>query len=62
MISRSKSYPREGRTPDQHDAYAAALWLRQMDMDGGLGSFLKPQMLPREYSVTRVEGWILGVM
>jgi hypothetical protein len=58
----NKSYTREGRMPDQHDAYAAAAWLRQMDMDGVLGSFLKPHMLPRDYAVARVEGWILGVM
>jgi hypothetical protein len=57
----SKSYPREGRTPDQHDAYVAAAWLRQADLDGGLGKFLKPDMLPGAYHVARVEGWILGV-
>ncbi|MFZ0726902.1 MAG: hypothetical protein WAM61_14045 [Desulfobacterales bacterium] len=58
----SKSYPRQGRTPDQHDAYVAAAWLRQTDLNGNLGKFLKPHMLPGEYLVTRVEGWILGVM
>ncbi len=57
-----KSYPREGRTPDQHDAYVAAAWLRQADMVGSLGKFLKPSMLPGEYPVAQVEGWILGVM
>ena len=58
----SKSIPREGRTPDQHDAYVAAAWLRQVDTDGSLGKFLKPDMLPGEYPVAQVEGWILGVM
>ena len=58
----SKRYPREGRTPDQHDAYVAAAWLRQVDKDGSLGKLLKPSMLPGEYPVARVEGWILGVM
>jgi hypothetical protein len=57
-----KSYPREGRTPDQHDAYVAATWLRQMDTNGILGKFLRPDMLPGEYPVAQVEGWILGVM
>lgn len=57
----SKSYPRQGRTPDQHDAYVAATWLRQMDMDGNLKSFLTPALQPGEYAVARVEGWILGV-
>ena len=58
----SKSFSRESRTPDQHDAYVAAAWLRQVDLDGSLGRFLKPDMLPGEYHVARVEGWILGVM
>jgi hypothetical protein len=58
----SKSTPRKGRTPDQHDAYVASAWSRQVDMDGSLGRFLKPDMLPGEYPVALVEGWILGVM
>jgi hypothetical protein len=43
------------------DAYVAAAWLRQVDMDGRLTKFLKPDMLPGEYHVAQVEGWILGV-
>lgn len=58
----SRSYAREGRTPDQHDAYVAAAWLRQVDTGGRLGQFLGPSMLPGEYHAARVEGWILGVM
>ncbi len=58
----SKSYSREGRTPDQHDAYVAAAWLRQVDLDGSLGKFFKPPMLPKDYLVAQVEGWIVGVM
>jgi len=58
----SKGYPKEGRTSDQHDAYVTAAWLRQVDMDGSLGRYLTPSMLPGEYHVAMVEGWILGVM
>ena len=58
----SKSVPRQGRTPDQHDAYVAAAWLRQADLDGSLIKFLKPVLLPGEYTVAEVEGWILGIM
>lgn len=58
----SKSYPRESRTPDQHDAYVAAAWLRKVDQDGSLERYLLPSLLPGEYHVARVEGWILGVM
>lgn len=58
----SKNFPREGRTPDQHDAYVAAAWLRQTDLNGSLQSFLKPGLVPWEVTVAGVEGWILGVM
>lgn len=58
----SKGYPREGRTPDQHDAYVVAAWLRQVDKEKNLEKFLKPGMLPGEYHVALVEGWIFGVM
>jgi hypothetical protein len=44
------------RTPDQHDAYVASAWLRQVDTDGSLGDFLKLDMLPGEYPVARVAG------
>ncbi len=57
----SKGFPRDDRTPDQQDAYAAAAWLRQTDLDDRLDDFLKPVMLPGEYPVAQVEGWILGV-
>jgi hypothetical protein len=58
----SKSFSREGRTTDQQDAYAAAAWLRQADLDGSLNKFLKPSLLPGEYPIAEVEGWILGIM
>jgi hypothetical protein len=58
----SKDYPLDGRSPDQQDAYAAAAWLRQVDLDGRLDLFLKPSMLPDENPVAQVEGWILGVV
>ncbi len=58
----SRGFAREGRTSDQHDAYAAVAWLRQTDLDGNLGEFFNPSLLPPEKTVARVEGWILGVM
>jgi hypothetical protein len=57
----SKDYPQNGRTPDQQDAYAAATWLRQVDLDGLLNRYLKPSLLPSEYLTAQIEGWILGV-
>jgi hypothetical protein len=58
----SRSFAREGRTADQHDAYVVAAWLRQADMDGRLVKYFNPPLWPGEQAVAQVEGWILGVM
>ncbi len=55
------AFPLEGRTPDQHDAYAVAEWLRRADLDDRLKGFLAPYLTPPERALAEVEGWILGV-
>ena len=57
----SRSFAREGRAPDQHDAFSVAAWLSRADRDGSLDAFLKPELTPSERTVAQVEGWILGV-
>jgi hypothetical protein len=57
----SRSFAREGRAPDQHDAYCVAAWLSRADHDGSLAAFLKPDLTGSERTVAQVEGWILGV-
>lgn len=57
----SRSFARESRDPDQHDAYSVAAWLRHADVDGSLAGFFKPSLAPPERAVAEVEGWILGV-
>jgi hypothetical protein len=57
-----RSFACEDRTADQQDAYATAAWLHHADRNGSLAGFLNPPLLPAERTVTRVEGWILGVM
>jgi hypothetical protein len=57
-----RSVSREGRTPDQQDAYVAAAWLQQADLNGTLAGFLNPPLSPAERAVAEVEGWILGLM
>ena len=57
----SRSFPREDRTPDQHDAYSAAEWMCRADLDGRLAEFLEPSLTPAERTVAQVEGWILGI-
>ncbi|WP_096704080.1 hypothetical protein [Magnetospirillum sp. 15-1] len=58
----SRSFPREDRTPDQHDAYSIAAWMAQADRDGSLDRHLHPNLPPPERTVAEVEGWILGVL
>jgi hypothetical protein len=55
------AYAAEGRTADQHDAYAVATWLRQADQDGRLKAAFMPNLTPEERALAQVEGWILGV-
>jgi len=57
----NKSFAREDRTGDQHDAYSIAAWLSHADHDSGLAKFLKPELSPSERAQAEVEGWILGV-
>ncbi len=57
----SRSFAREGRTSDQHDAYSIAAWLSRADRDGSLGAMFKPELSPPERTVAQAEGWILGV-
>ena len=52
---------REGRTPDQQDAYAAAEWMRLADGDGSIAGFLNPPLEPDERAAAQIEGWILGI-
>lgn len=57
----SRSFAREGRSADQHDAYSVAGWMRQADLDGTLSGFSDPFLSPAERMVVQVEGWILGI-
>jgi len=55
------TFPAHNRTPDQHDAFTVASWLREADRSGQLARFLQPSLTPSERAVAGVEGWILGV-
>jgi hypothetical protein len=47
---------------DEKAAYAVAAWMHRADVNGSLGSFLKPTLTVEERGVAAVEGWILGVV
>ncbi|MEL6267528.1 MAG: hypothetical protein AAFR52_18100 [Pseudomonadota bacterium] len=53
-------YPEEGRTADQHDAYAIARWLNDSDRQGTLAAALAAPGPAQIAATARVEGWILG--
>jgi hypothetical protein len=57
----NKSFPSDGRTRDQQDAFAVAQWLRQADADGTLQRCFSPQLEPLDKATADIEGWILGV-
>lgn len=57
----SGTYPTEDRTPDQQDAYATALWLRDAGADGRLQAALSPELRSAVRKAASFEGWILGV-
>ena len=55
-------FVREGRNQDQHDAYSAAAWMRNADLDGNLARFFDPPLTPANRATAQIEGWILGVL
>ncbi len=57
----SRSFSREERTADQHDAFSVAAWLRRADFNGTLAEFFKPGLTPKEQAIAQTEGWILGL-
>ncbi len=57
----SRSFAKEDRTNDQHDAFSIAAFLSRADRDGSLAALLQPDLTPPERNVAQVEGWILGV-
>jgi hypothetical protein len=54
-------YPREKRSPDEHDAYAVARWLAEAATRGVLDRYFDPPLTPHERGLALREGWILGV-
>jgi hypothetical protein len=58
----SKTFPSEGRTPDQQDAFAIAKWMQAQDSGGGLEAYFHPSIEPQERQRAEAEGWILGVL
>jgi hypothetical protein len=58
----SRTFPLDGRTPHQQDAFAAAKWLQGADSGGSLEKFFSPRLEAQERKTAEIEGWILGVL
>jgi hypothetical protein len=58
----SRTYPAEGRTPDQQDAFAIAKWMQGTDGETSLERYFHPRIEPEEHKKAEIEGWILGVL
>ena len=58
----SRCYPREDRTPDQHDAHSVARWMREADAAGILTKCFAPVLSAEDQMTAGYEGWILGVL
>lgn len=57
----NRSYPRENRSPDEHDAYSVTRWMRETDAAGKLPSHFNPPLTDTERTTANLEGWILGL-
>lgn len=57
----NKSFPRDDRDVDQHDAYSVAAWLQRCDLDGSLAHYLQLELPRDEQDIAEVEDRILGI-
>jgi hypothetical protein len=58
----SRSFPSDGRTPDQHDAFSVTAWMQSTDRAGRLAEWFHPNLTPDERAQAQIEGWILGIL
>lgn len=57
----NQNYPNQGVSPDQHDAYCVARWMRESDLAGSLAKCFQPELARDEKIQAKIEGWILGL-
>ncbi|MEO6994407.1 MAG: hypothetical protein ABI273_12305 [Lacunisphaera sp.] len=56
-----QTFPSEDRNAHQHDAYTVARWMRETDAAGQMPAAFTARLTPAERTLTRLEGWILGL-
>ena len=60
-IFRNRYEGRNGRTPDERDAYSVARWLEESALRGILERYFDPPLTLPERRIAALEGWILGI-
>lgn len=56
-----RRFPSEGQTPDEHDAWSVAAWLKEVERRGTLNQYSAPPLTLPERRQAELEEWILGV-
>lgn len=56
-----RRFPKADRTPDEHDAWSVAAWIREADRRNTLDQYFTPALTLPERKQAELEGWILGV-
>lgn len=56
-----RRFPKDGRTPDEHDAWSIAAWLQGLDRRGVIDQYFMPPLTLPEQKLAELEGWIIGV-
>lgn len=57
----SSEFPKNIRTPDEHDAYSVSKWLQRADQKDLLQPLFNPKLTKDEREIAAIEGWIFGV-
>jgi hypothetical protein len=57
-----RRFPRDDRSPDEHDAWSIAAWLQETDRRDTLEQYFEPSLTLPERKCVELEGCILGVL
>jgi hypothetical protein len=56
-----RRFCKQGRNPDEHDAWSISAWLKEADRREILDRYFNPPLMLDELKKAKLEGWILGV-
>ncbi len=56
-----RRFCKQGRNPDEHDAWSISAWMKEADRREILDRYFNPPLMLDELEKAKLEGWILGV-